>query len=196
NPGTESVLAMGMAYVIIKESLYDKNFAHYKSTGFDVYRQFILNKYAPENVSKITGIKASVITDLAKKFADPMKKSIAVCGRGKGSQPGSISEFMAVHALNALKGNINAKGGIFTLAGTNQIRWPKVIQDAVARKGVKKARIDGARSGKYPDTKSLLNRLPHVINAEEDSRMLVLFVAGANPCYEMAGTDDVKKVFD
>jgi anaerobic selenocysteine-containing dehydrogenase len=194
-PGTESLLAIGIAYVIIKDSLYDKNFIKYRTTGFDVFKQFIVNKYSLDEISRKTGVDKHTIENVAKNFANPNQKSIALCGRGKGAKPGSTIEFMAVHLLNVLKGNINKKGGIYISATPDYIRWPEVIKDTVAREGIQQERIDGAGTAKYPNTKYLLNQLPEVINSKNESPIQALFVSGANPLFTMSGIDEVKKAF-
>ena len=72
-------------------------------------------------------------------------KPLAICGRGQGSTPGSFNECTAVHALNALVGNINKKGGIFAVAEPDYINWPEVEMDATAASGMQKDRLDGRR---------------------------------------------------
>lgn len=195
NPGTEAALALGLAHVIIKESLYSIDFVNNYSSGFDDWKQLVLNGYGPDKVEKITGIDKSTITKLAKSFASA-SKSLAICGRGQGRTPGSLHEFIAVHALNALVGNINKEGGIWAIPEPDYIRWPEPEMDSVAKAGVQKERIDGAGSKEYPDAKYLLNRFPEVINSGKEYPVEALFILGANPCYTMPDSKFVKKAFD
>jgi len=195
NPGTEGALALGLANVIIKESIYNKNFVNNYSSGFDKWKQRILSGYSPEIVAKVTGIDKAVIVSLARDFARS-SKPLAICGRGQGRTPGSLKEFMAVHALNALVGNINKKGGVWILPEPDYINWPELKMDAVASTGMQKGRIDGAGSKKYPHARYLLNRLPEIINSADDSPVDVLFVSESNPGYTMPDTSSVKKAFE
>ena len=190
-PGTEAALALGLANVIIKESLYNKEKIDSQS-GFDAFKKLVLNEYSTDKVSNITGINSTAIVSLAKTFARA-SKPLAICGRGQGSIPGSLNEFMAVHALNALVGNINKKGGVWAVPETDYIKWSKVEMDETATNGVQKERIDGAGS-EYPHAKSLLNRLAEVINSG-DGALEALFVAGANPLYSMPDSKAIKKAF-
>ena len=190
-PGTEAALALGLANVIIKESLYNKEKIDSQS-GFDAFKKLVLNEYSTDKVSNITGINSAAIVSLAKTFARA-SKPLAICGRGQGSTPGSLNEFMAVHALNALVGNINKKGGVWAVPETDYIKWSKVEMDETATNGVQKERIDGAGS-EYPHAKSLLNRLAEVINSG-DGALEALFVAGANPLYSMPDSKAIKKAF-
>ena len=206
NPGTECVLALGMAYVIIKEGIYNQKFIDNFAYGFfdwtdekgenhhKGFKELVLGNYSPDQVSKITGVSQSTIAHLARSFAFA-SKPVAICGRGQGHTPVSLHEAMAVHALNALVGNINQKGGIWAVPAPDYIRWPEVKLDEAARKGLTASRIDGAGSDKYPLVKSLLNRLPGAIASGSQSLEL-LFVSGVNPLYEMRDTHAVKSAFE
>jgi anaerobic selenocysteine-containing dehydrogenase len=195
NPGTEAALALGIAHVIIKESLYDAEFINYYSDGFEDWKRFVLDEYGPDSIAAITGIDSTTIIALARSFA-LASKPLAICGRGQGTTPGSLNECTAVHALNALVGNINKKGGIFAVAEPDYISWPPVEMDAAAAAGMQNDRLDGAGSKKYPFSRYLLNRLPQALNSGERYPLNALFVAGANPLYAMADSKAVKKAFD
>ncbi|MBC8199122.1 MAG: molybdopterin-dependent oxidoreductase [Desulfobacterales bacterium] len=195
NPGTEAALALSIAHVIIQKSLYSADFVNNYSSGFEEFKQIVLNEFSPDDVSEITGVSASTIESLAKSFAGA-SKPLAVCGRGQGETPGSLNEFIAVHALNALVGNINKKGGVCAVPDPDYIKWPEVEMDRTAANGMHKGRIDGAGSKKYPDTRYLLDRLPDAINSGEKYPIEALFVAGANPVYTIPDTKAVKEAFN
>jgi len=195
NPGTEAALALGIAHVMIKESLYDVEFVNYYSEGFEDWKRLVLDEYGPDSIATLTGIDSTTIIALARSFARA-SNPLAICGRGQGTTPGSLNECMAVHALNALVGNINKKGGIFAVAEPDYISWPAVEIDAVAAAGMQKGRLDGAGSKRYPFSRYLLNRLPQALNSGEPYPLNALFVAGTNPLYQMADSNAVKKAFD
>lgn len=195
NPGTETALALGIAHVIIKESLYDTEFASYYSEGFENFKRLVLNEYGPDSIATLTGIDSTTIIALARSFARA-SRPLAICGRGQGTTPGSLNECMAVHALNALVGNINKKGGIFAVAEPDYINWPEVEMDDTASTGMQKDRLDGAGSKKYPFSRYLLNRLPQALDSGDPYPLNALFVAGANPLYTMPDSKAVKKAID
>lgn len=206
NPGTEGALALGLAHVIIKESLYDKNFVENFAFGFDDWTDengktfdgfaTMVKDFAPDKVSEITGIDKAEIVSLARKFARA-SKPIAINGRGQGDVPGSIDESLAVQSLNALTGNINKPGGISAIPDANYAKWPEVNIDKIASKGMQQPRIDGAGSEQFPNTRYLLNRLPGIINAaNDDSPVQALLVTDANPMYTLPDTAATKKAFD
>jgi len=195
NPGTEAALALGLAHVIIKKSLYNADFVNNYTTGLGDLKRLVLEKYSPEKVAQITGIDNSTIVDLARDFARA-KKPLAICGRGQGITPGSLNESLAVHALNALVGNINNTGGVWAVNEPDYINWPEVEMDAFAAAGMQQERLDGAWSKKYPFTRNLLNRLPAAIDSSDPYPLQALFVNGANPLYTMSDSKKVKSAFN
>jgi anaerobic selenocysteine-containing dehydrogenase len=206
NPGTEGALALGLAHVIIKESLYDLNFIRNHTFGFEDWRDFsgktymgfkrlVLTEYTPETVSSITGLSATKIVKLARAFARA-ECPLAVWGRGKGTASGSLYECMAVHALNALAGNINKPGGVTTRAQVATRAWPEVSLDGTAWRGSQKPRVDGAGTSQYPLTRYLPDRWPQVINGGKAGTINALLVHGADPYYTTIDSTAVAKAFD
>ena len=122
-PGTDAALALGIAHVIIKEDLYNKNFVEQNCFGFEDwstllgdkkhmgFKTMVLQHYSPSSVSKITGVAEKIIVAAGRKFAKS-KAPIAIYGKGKDTLNGAVYEFMAVQSLNALVGNINKPGGV------------------------------------------------------------------------------------
>ncbi|MEJ2655639.1 MAG: molybdopterin-dependent oxidoreductase [Desulfobacterales bacterium] len=195
NPGTEGALAMGLAHVIIKESLYDNGFIADYANGFDEWKRLVIDKYDPDSVAAITGIDAGTIVALARSFANA-SNPLAICGRGDGTTPVGLSDCMAVHALNALAGSINNKGGIFAVSDLDYIHWPEIEMDAKAAVGMQHERLDGAGSRKYPNSRYLPNRLPEAILSETPYPLESLFIAGVNPLYTLMDTRPIEKAFE
>jgi anaerobic selenocysteine-containing dehydrogenase len=194
-PGTEGALALSMAHVIIKEGLFNRKFIDGYTTGLSLHYQRLIDDFAPEIVSRTTGVSTGSIVALARDFAGA-RKPLAICGQGQGHVPGSLQEFLAVHTLNALVGNINQPGGIWAVPEPEYIDWPELEMDAVASKGFQQPRVDGAGSVQYPNARYLLNRLPAVINASQESPVELLFIFNANPVFALQDTASVKQAFD
>ena len=206
-PGTEGALALGIAHVIIKESLYHKAFINQSAFGFEDwtddagnrhigFKTLVLNDYAPEIVAEMTGVPKAMIEKLAREFARA-NKPIAISGRGEGDLPGSLDECMAVHALNALVGNINQPGGVSVMTEADYAKWPEVNIDMTASKGMQQPRIDGAGSEQFPNARYLLHRVPAVVNnSKGDSPVQALFVSDANPLYTLPDTQATKAALD
>jgi len=203
NPGTEGILALGIASAIVEAGLYKADFVNQFGFGFEDwigsdgkthkgFKSIVTGHFSPRTVAGITGVDGNRIVELAKEFA-AAPQPLAICGRGAGHIPGGLHDVMAVHALNALVGGINAKGGVWTLPADPFIAWEAPALDAVAEKGVKTARIDGAGSEAYPMSRNLLSRLAGVINGAEGSPLEILLLAGGNPCYSIQDAQAFRK---
>ena len=189
-PGSEADLALAMAHVIISRQAMNQAFAADRTEGLQAFARMVQERYSPETVAEKTGIDAAVIADTAMKFA-AAKKPLALYGRGKGQTPGSLKGALAVHALNALVGNINKPGGVQALAAYDYINWLDVETDEVAAAGLQTPRLDGAGTEQFPNARYLLNRLP--VAAEG---IQALLVAEANPCHSLPDTQAVLAAFD
>ena len=194
-PGTEGALALSLAHVIIKEGLYNREFVDGYTAGLSARYQRMIDGFPPEIVSRTTGVSTGTIVALARDFAGA-RRPLAICGQGQGHLPGELQEFLAVHTLNALVGNINRPGGIWAVPEPDYIDWPELEMDAVASEGFQQPRVDGAGSIQYPNARYLLNRLPGVINASQESPVELLFVSSANPVFSLQDTASVKKAFE
>lgn len=192
--GSEADLALGLAAVIIKEKRYDAGITETLSTNFSEFSALVLNDYTPDAVAEKTGVAPDHIVRLARDFSRKGSKPLAICGRGKGETAGGMREFMAVHCLNALMGRINAPGGVWNVAFPDYIDWAEDPAVVDALKG--KQRVDGAGSEAYPDTRSLLSRLPDILLESKEAPVQVLFVSEANPCYTLSGTKRVREAFE
>jgi len=192
-PGTEGALALGLIHVILKEGLYRKEIVQNQSTGPDALKKIGGDEFAPDAVSKVTGVDPKTIVELAKAFAGA-KKPLAVCGRGNGRhEAGNAQEFLAVHFLNALMGSINTTGGVIAVPEPDYVDWPEPEMDAVASAGMQQARVDGAGGKDFPLSRYLLNRLPEALGAGASSPVQVLFVNHANPAFSLMDTVKVEK---
>ena len=145
-PGTHGVLALGLAYVLIKEQTFNADFVARHVTGFedDVdaagrpragYRSLVLRNYRTEEVSAITGVPVERIVALARSFAAG-PGAVAVCGSDVLHAPDGLLSGLAVHSLNVLMGNISQPGGV--LFGDDPPLAPLAAErlDAVARTGL------------------------------------------------------------
>jgi anaerobic selenocysteine-containing dehydrogenase len=194
-PGTEGAMALGIANVIINEGLYNRDFVENYSSGFAEWKKIVIDGFSPSIVSKITGSEVATIASLAREFARA-RRPLAICGRGAGKNPGSLQDFLAVHMLNALVGNINRAGGMVAVAEPDYINWPEAEMDDIASRGMQQTRVDAVGSTENMHARYVLNRLPEVINAASESPIRMLFVSGTNPVYAMADTQAVVKAFE
>ena len=108
-PDTDVVLALSMIHVVMKESLYDKDFVEKWTYGFDKLARHVEN-YSPEKAEKITWVPKEMIRKAAITYAE--------------NRPGQIEDYVGVSQsyngfaahralciLRAIVGNFDVKGG-------------------------------------------------------------------------------------
>ncbi len=114
-PGTEGILALGIAYALIAENLYDREFVEQNALGFDDwtdssgktvpgFRTQILRNFRLGEVAGQTGVPAETILRLAREFA-ANRPALALGDSSSSFQPGTLTGSMAVHCLNVLMGS-------------------------------------------------------------------------------------------
>jgi thiosulfate reductase/polysulfide reductase chain A len=110
SPGTDGIVALAMANIIINLNLYNKDFMQrWTNIPIPVLAQY-LSQYPPELAEKISGVAASDIERIAKEFAMSMP-AVAISGRGANCHfNGSYNE-RCIFLLNTLVGSIDIPGG-------------------------------------------------------------------------------------
>lgn len=111
--GTEGLIALAMAHVIVKENLGPAN-----ARRSDALRR-ALDAYAPQAVEAVADVPAATIERLARDFAGA-RPSLAVGGGAAAQGPNATATLVAVHVLNAVAGNVGETvliGGGERLAG-------------------------------------------------------------------------------
>lgn len=109
-PGTEGVLALGMARAIIdtgERSPEDAGRAGAMIAGWSEG----LASYTAGEVATITGVPASVVEQLGREFARNMP-AIAVIAGAPLAHTNGLFNALAVNALNALVGSVGVPGGV------------------------------------------------------------------------------------
>jgi anaerobic selenocysteine-containing dehydrogenase len=121
-PGSYGTLAMSIAYVLLKEGLYDHAFVERHVAGFEDrrdqegrrvhgFRSLVLRHGRPDDVAGRIGIPAEEIVKLAKQFGRS-RRPLAVWDHVVGWSCGGLSHGLAIHALNVLVGSVQRPGGI------------------------------------------------------------------------------------
>jgi anaerobic selenocysteine-containing dehydrogenase len=109
-PGTDAALALGMAHVIVAESLVARDFISRQTVGYEAYAKH-LEQFTPEWAEGETGVPAGDIRRLAREYATSKPAMIIVGGASMykhrhGWQPGR-----AIATLPALTGQLGLAGG-------------------------------------------------------------------------------------
>jgi anaerobic selenocysteine-containing dehydrogenase len=109
NPGTEGVLALGIAHVIMRDKLRPIEPGR---AGAMIEGWFSgLPDYAPDSVAATTGISAKRLERLAREFAE-RGPAVAIVGGVPLAHTNGLFTALAVNALNFLIGAVGEKGGV------------------------------------------------------------------------------------
>jgi formate dehydrogenase major subunit len=114
-----------MAYVILDEELYNREFIKTRTKWFDKYKEKILNDpYAnPEYFKQIEGYEylAKMIPNIAREYA--VKNSMIFWGLGVTEHIDGSYAVMAITHLSLITGNIGKNGvGLMPLRGQNNVQ--------------------------------------------------------------------------
>lgn len=110
-PGTDGVLALGLAHVILASKLRSADAAGRAGRQIDGWATGLAD-YSPAAVERATGVPAARIERLAHAFAEN-GPSVAVIGGAPLAHTNGLFHALAVNALNALVGSIEQPGGVF-----------------------------------------------------------------------------------
>jgi thiosulfate reductase / polysulfide reductase chain A len=164
-PGTDAALALALAHVIIKEGLYDEAFVREWTSGFDRYRQLVLERYQPEVVSKTTDISVETIYRIAREFAQT-RPALALRGRGAIDWSDGSYISYAIYCLNALVGSIDAPGGVLYQEEPGYQDMPNWSPDEISGKGLEQPPLDFRGSERFPIAKVVTNQVPESLLKE------------------------------
>ncbi len=141
-PGTYGTLALGLAYVIVKEGLYDPDAISRNVSGWEDwtdpdgarhlgFRTLVLRHGRPEEVAARTGVPVGQLTALAKTFGTA-RRAVAVWDQAVSWRTGGLSDALAIHALNAITGRLNRPGGLLSQSPMPQLPGPAVSSRGAA----------------------------------------------------------------
>lgn len=115
-PGSEGVLALGLARLILTESLHDgSSLAANRLRAADLLRR--LEAYDLPRVANRTGLTHQAIAEVAREFATT-RPALAMAGETVAFQSNGPDSVRAVLLLNLLVGNLNRSGGVYPAGGS------------------------------------------------------------------------------
>lgn len=162
--GTDGIVALAMANVIVENGLADKSFIDQRTNySLSELRQH-LTSFSPRVAERESGIKADEIQRLAVEFAT-QKPSLAILGGGVSDHRNGCQTVRCVALLNWLVGNLEEKGGLFFP------RFSEILQHGIAQTFNRKSISKNMRRG-------ILEW------RDEQPRMDMYFAYLANPAYE------------
>ncbi len=193
NPGTEGFLALGIAYMLIKEGAYNQDFVSRYTFGFESwkdpsgvihsgFKDYVLNNYNLSQVSFVTGVPIDTIIRLARDFAK-LHPSLALGEDNFNLSQQSSFTRMAIHSLNGLMGSFEINGGVLLAQLTPLSDFPSIPADRLSTEGRNKPRIDSAGNADYPLSRDLPDNLPDNVLADKPYPLNMLFIYNSDPVF-------------
>ncbi len=125
-PGTEGIVALGLAHVLVTSKTGSGDAA-------------ALAAYAPESVEKITGVSAKRLERLAHEIAT-RRPAVAMIGGPALAHTNGLFHAVSVNMLNAVLGSVGQPGGVFFTPqpasprpGQSLTGRPAAIRDLIAQ---------------------------------------------------------------
>jgi anaerobic selenocysteine-containing dehydrogenase len=162
-PGTDAVLALGLAHALIAAKAAAPGDAGRAGALIDGWGAG-LPDYSPEAVEKQTGVAAAKITRLAAEIAE-MRPAVAMIGGPALAHTNGLFAALAVNALNAVLGAVDKPGGMSFTPQWNVATAAKAAQPAAA-------------------VAPSLERLAAAVLAGDAGAPQLLLLDGANPVFD------------
>ncbi len=135
NTGTEGVLALGIAHLIIDSGQATPDDAGRAGELIEGWADGLAS-YEPEQVGEITGVDSERLRRLAREFADH-GPAVALVGGAPLAQTNGLFHALAVNALNALVGSVQQPGGVVFTPRADEFGGPPrqgpSVRDLAAR---------------------------------------------------------------
>lgn len=177
-PGTDGVLALGMAHILLTAGLIDEDWLEKNTVGWSQFRQR-LGDFPADRVADITGLKVNEIEELTRLYASAKPGLIKIADGLQRNLNGGQA-VRAICTLPALTGQYGKPGGGLSSTTSGAIEW-----DSEA--------INYWRECAPPKRMVNMNRLGAALLGEvQNPPIQSLFVFGSNPA---AIAPNARKVF-
>jgi len=136
-PGTDGVLALGLAHVMLSDKLRPADSAGRAGAAIDGWSGGLAD-YPPARVEQVTGVPAKRVERLAHELVE-LGPAVAMIGGAPLAHTNGLFHALAVNALNGLLGSVGQPGGIFFTPGfqpqipSPQSPRPQSLQDLSAK---------------------------------------------------------------
>lgn len=182
-PGSMGVLALGMAYVILRDKNFDEEFIARYSRDFrggkEDFPNLVSRYYPPDKVSAITGVPPETLLRLAREFSSA-KAPLALSGGVSDRSETALFTQWAVASLNALSGSFSAKG---LWREPVPLPWgPTPVPSVNTRSGAFSLKPQLAPESDLP-AHWASEELPHLRSAGKLPDLNMLMIAQVDPLY-------------
>jgi len=184
--GSDIALSNGMAHEILERGLEHREFIEHATIGFAEYRAS-LDSYTPQVATRMTGVPANVIGEVARAYAQA-DKALICWTLGITEHHNAVDNVFALINLALLTGKVGRYGcGLNPLRGQNNVQgggdmgaiphhlpgFQDITDDAL------RAKFERAWGASIPAKRGL--RLNEMFEAIERGELRALYVIGENP---------------
>jgi formate dehydrogenase major subunit len=201
-PGTNVAVFNGLAHVLIRDGLIDKDFLDTRAIGYDELRE-LLGDYRPERVSDISGVPAGDLVAAAHLYGEAVTPAIFY-GLGVTEHLHGTDGVRTLANLAILRGAVGTAtgGGVNPLRGQNNVQgacdvgalpdllpgYQKVADDTARR------RFEAGWRTTLASTPGM--RIPQMFDAARQGRLDVLWVVGEDVLSTDPDTAAVRAALD
>ena len=185
-PGSDVALLNSIMHVIVEEKLYNTEYIKDHTLGFDELKNH-LKSFQPEKMQKISGIKSSVIKEIARIFATT-KKGIIFWGMGISQHVHGTDNARCLISLALMTGNVGRQGtGLHPLRGQNNVQGasdagliPMMYPDyQLVEKDINKEFYEKFWNTELDPNKGLT--VVEIMDAIHDNEVKGMYILGENP---------------
>jgi anaerobic selenocysteine-containing dehydrogenase len=166
-PGTDGVLAMGLARLLVDANHHDQAWLEAHSVGWPEFRQR-LTDFPLDRVCAETGLSADSVRELARLYGQTRPALIKIAD-GVNRNVNGGQNVRAICALPGITGQYGLRGGGLAYSTSGYVRWDK---EAVGK---------WSQCPEPPGQTINMNRLGEALLGESEIPIRSLFVFNANP---------------
>ncbi len=192
-PGTDYALNLALIHVILKERLYDIDFVNKWVTDLHELEHFV-EEYTPGWAEKETEIPAQEILRLARELGEARPSVIFHGGWMLARYTDSFYSARSIFILNALMGNIEAKGGLIIAKGPKDAGVPPLRSFGEGIPEVKDRIVDADMPG--PLGSGHIVNLFKAIKTGKPYPIKALFTYRYDPLASLPDPEEHKKILD
>ena len=186
-PGADVSMLNAIMHVIVEEKLYDEQYIQAMTENWEAQKAH-LKDFAPEKMEEICGIKADVLRDVARTFANA-KAGMIFWGMGVSQHIHGTDNSRCLISLALMCGHVGRPGaGLHPLRGQNNVQGasdagliPMFLPDyqTVTDDGVRSAFTEVWQSEDFSNEKGLT--VVEIMDAIHAGDIKAMYVLGENP---------------
>ena len=202
-PGTDVVLLNALAHVIINEGLEDRAYMDANTNDIAEF-EALVTQYDPESASKICGIDADMIRNVARTYAKA-GAAMTIWTMGINQSMHGSDGVVGINNLNLITGNIGKPGGT-SLSITGQCNamgtreWSscsglpgyRALENKQDRKDI--AEFWGIDEDFLPEKRGLFQT--DIFPAIESGQIKGMWLIATNPMTSMTNTARIRKILE